>query len=194
MNTLNIDTVSEINEFFQKVTDTLARFDRTALARFIELMLSTHARGGSFFIFGNGGSGNTASHFCGDFIKGVSHGLAQRFKMICLNDNSSALMAIANDISYEDIFVEQLKNFLRSDDLVIGISCSGNSPNVVKALEYANTVGAQTVAFCGFDGGAIKKIAGLSLHAAIDDMEVAEDVHLVLTHCVKQIMIKTLKK
>lgn len=193
MNTLNIDINSEIDSFFSRVIDTLNRFDRQALVRFIELLMRTHENEGAIFVFGNGGSGNTASHFCGDFIKGVSYGLHKRFKMICLNDNSSALMAIANDISYDDIFIEQLKNFVRPDDLVIGISCSGNSPNVLRALAYANSVGAQTVAFCGFDGGKAQKIAKLSLHADINDMEVSEDIHLVITHCVKQIVIKMLK-
>jgi len=184
--------VSEINLFFEKVITTLNRFDRDALCRFIELVMKTYEREGTIFVFGNGGSGNTASHFCGDFIKGVSFGREKRFRMLCLNDNSSALMAIANDLSYEDIFVEQLKNFLQQKDLVIGISCSGNSPNVVRALTYANSVGAQTVALCGFDGGRIKQSAKLVLHADIADMEVSEDIHLILVHCVKQIIIKML--
>ncbi|MCX8043031.1 MAG: SIS domain-containing protein [Desulfobacterota bacterium] len=190
---MNIDMAAEVDRFFGKVIDTLNRFDRHALMRFVELVMNTYERGGTIFVFGNGGSGNTASHFCGDFIKGVSCGLQKRFKMICLNDNTSALMAIANDISYEDIFVEQLKNFLQPRDMVIGISCSGNSINVLKALAYANSIGAKTVAMCGFDGGKAQKIAQLSLHANINDMEVSEDIHLIIMHCVKQIVIKMLK-
>ena len=193
MNTLNIDIAAEVDSFFDKVIDTLNRFDRQRLLKFVELLVKTYERERTIFVFGNGGSGNTASHFCGDFIKGVSYGLEKRFRMICLNDNSSALMAIANDVSYEDVFVEQLKNFLQAEDLVIGISCSGNSPNVLKALAYANSRGAYTVVFCGFDGGKAHTIAQLSLHAAINDMEVSEDIHLILTHCVKQIVIKMLK-
>ena len=95
---------------------------------------------------GNGGSGASASHAAGDFLKGASYGLDKRFKMICLNDNLPSMMAIANDIGWESIFVEPLKNFLSPDDLVIGISGSGNSKNVVNALEYANAQGATTVA------------------------------------------------
>ena len=103
-------------------------------------------------------------------------------------------MAIANDISYDDIFVEQLKNFLREGDLVIGISGSGNSLNVVKALEYARGKGAKTVAICGYAGGKIKEIADLSVHAEVQDMEVSEDIHnLVMVHCVKQMLTKELK-
>jgi D-sedoheptulose 7-phosphate isomerase len=190
MNTLNHD--NEINTFFYKVIDTLNRLDRAGLNLFIEKILSTYRAGKTIFVFGNGGSGDTASHFCGDFNKGVSHGLEKRLKILCLNDNTSALTAIANDISYDDIFIEQLKNFVTPDDLVIGISCSGNSINVIKALEHANRTGAYTVAFCGYAGGTIKQVASLAIHAEIEDMEVCEDVHLVIMHCIKQILLNIL--
>jgi D-sedoheptulose 7-phosphate isomerase len=190
MNTLNHD--HEINTFFKKVSDTLNRLDRAGLNLFIEKILSTYRAGRTIFVFGNGGSGDTASHFCGDFNKGVSYGLEKRLKIICLNDNTSALTAIANDISYDDVFVEQLKNFVVADDLVIGISCSGNSINVIKALELANHAGAFTVAFCGYTGGTLKKVASLAVHAEIEDMEVCEDVHLVIMHCIKQIILAIL--
>lgn len=191
MNILNLEM--EMEAFFAKVIDTLNRLDRAALQLFIDRIVETYNKAGTIFVFGNGGSGDTASHLCGDFNKGVSFGLEKRFRIICLNDNTSALTAIANDISYDDIFVEQLKNFVTSRDLVLGISCSGNSTNIVKALEYANAVGACTVAFCGYNGGVVKRVAALAVHAEIDDMEVAEDVHLVITHCVKQLLIRMLK-
>lgn len=188
---MNID--QEIDVFFAKVVQTLEKIDRTSLQQFVGLLIEAYRRDNTIFIFGNGGSANTASHFCGDFLKGVSANMEKKFKIICLNDNISALMAIANDISYEDIFSEQLKNFLRKDDLVIGISCSGNSGNVVKALEYANTLGAVTVALCGFNGGKIKQIANFVVHAEIDDMEVSEDIHLIIAHFAKQTIIKMLQ-
>ena len=191
MNTLTIE--QEIEIFFNKVISTLRKIDRSDLIELVNLLLSAYYNERTIFIFGNAGSGNTASHFCGDFLKGVSHGLDKRFKIICLNDNISCFMAIANDISYEDIFIEQLKNFLQKDDLVIGISCSGNSINVVKALEYANQTGAITVAFCGFTGGEVKKVAHHAIHADINDMEVSEDIHLIVTHFLKQAIIKKLK-
>lgn len=184
---------NEINDYFQHVTKTLESLDREHLGSFVGMLLQTYHNDANIFIFGNGGSGANASHICGDFVKGVSYGLDKRFKVICLNDNNSAMMAIANDISYEDIFVEQLKNFVKKGDLVIGISGSGNSMNVVKALEYAKGSGAATVAFCGFNGGRIKKVADLSIHAQIDNMEVVEDVHLIIGHCVKNIIIQELK-
>jgi D-sedoheptulose 7-phosphate isomerase len=102
-------------------------------------------------------------------------------------------MAISNDLTYEEIFIEQLKAFLRKDDLVIGISGSGNSMNVVKAMEYARSKGAITVAFCGFTGGKIKDLADLVILAPIPDMEVTEDIHIIIFHAVKQLLIRQLK-
>jgi len=158
------------------------------------MLLDVYNREGTIFIFGNGGSGATASHFSGDLIKGVSYNLDKKFKVICLNDNIPALMAIANDISFSDIFLEQLKNFVKKDDLVIGLSGSGNSMNVVKALDFAKKAGAKTAAFCGFDGGKIKGIADVSIQAEIDNMEVSEDIHLIIFHCVKSLLVEKLKK
>jgi len=184
----------EIHAYFNSVSNTLSNLDKGSVARFTEYLMHTYNKGGIIYVFGNGGSGATASHFVGDLIKGVSCGLDKRFKAICLNDNIPALMAIANDISYDDIFVEQLKNFLTKEDLVIGISGSGNSVNVVKAFEYSKKFGAKTLAICGFKGGKIKEIADLSIHAKIDDMEISEDIHnLIMIHCVKRILQKELK-
>ena len=180
----------DIDEYFNKVKDTLNRLDRIKLSQLVTLLHAAYEKERTIFVFGNAGSASTASHFCGDFVKGVSYGKDKRFKMMCLTDNIAAIMAIANDISYEDIFIEQLKNFLKKDDIVIGISGSGNSRNVVKALEFANIIGATTIAFCGYNGGEIKNIASLAVHADINDMEVSEDIHLIIEHCIKQILIK----
>ena len=183
-----------INHYFVGIHETLENLNKGDVNSFAKLLLDTYEKGGTIYAFGNGGSGATASHFCGDLVKGVSYGLDKRFRAICLNDNIPAMMAIANDISYDDIFVEQLKNFLKEDDLVVGISGSGNSTNVVKALEYTKSKGARSVAICGFKGGKIKEIADLSLHAPINDMEITEDIHnLIITHCVKQILTKELE-
>jgi D-sedoheptulose 7-phosphate isomerase len=186
-------TKQQIDQYFRLVATTLSRLDRPGIDGFVEMLLQTCDDGGTIFIFGNGGSAATASHICGDFVKGVSYGCPRKLKTICLNDNVPGLMAIANDISYADIFVEQIRNFLEKKDLVVGISGSGNSPNVVSALEYARQVGARTVAFCGFSGGRIKQIADLAIHAEVDNMEVAEDVHLIVAHCVKTILLSRLK-
>jgi len=185
---------TDIKQYLRAVNETLSKVNVDTIDAFVGLLLDAYHNERNIYIFGNGGSSATASHFCGDMVKGLSYGLEKRFRAICLNDNLPALMAIANDSSYDDIFVEQLKNFLRKDDLVIGISGSGNSANVVKALEYANKTGAKSVAICGFKGGKIKDLAHLSIHAEINDMEVSEDIHhLILTHCVKRIISQELK-
>lgn len=182
-----------IHDYFASINDTLGTLDKTSVSNVVKLMLETYNKGGVIYAFGNGGSAATASHFCGDLVKGVSYGLDKRFKAICLNDNIPALMAIANDISYDDIFLEQLKNFLSENDLIVGISGSGNSINVVKALEYAKDKGVKTVAICGFKGGKIKEIADLTIHAEVDDMEISEDIHnLIIVHCVKRALTKEL--
>lgn len=183
----------EIQDYFTSVNTALKNLDRSSISRFAKILLEAYNHEKTIYVFGNGGSAATASHFCGDLVKGVSYGLEKRFKVICLNDNTPVMMAIANDISYDDIFIEQLKNFLRKDDVVIGISGSGNSTNIVKALEYAQNAGAKTVAICGYKGGKIKEIADLSIHAEVDDMEISEDIHnLVITHCVKRLLTKEL--
>jgi len=186
------NNIDEINQYLSSVTAAAGNLPKEKIAELAAMILKAYEEEKTIFVFGNGGSGANASHFAGDLIKGASYGLEKRFKAVCLNDNLSALMAVANDISYEEIFVEQLKNFVKEGDVVIGISGSGNSMNVVKALEYGLSVGAQTVAICGFNGGKIKEIADLVVHVAIDDMEVSEDLHLVILHCVKRVIMQAL--
>lgn len=154
----------------------------------VELLCDAYERENQIFVFGNGGSGSTASHFACDINKGVCSGSRKRFKVICLNDNTPTMLAYANDNSYDDIFVEQLKNLLRTDDLVIAFSGSGNSENVVKAIRYANENGARSLAFAGFDGGRVTKVAGTSILIPANDMQKVEDLHLVLVHMIMQVL------
>jgi len=175
--------------YIDLVKSTLDALDPKALDALVEAFHTTYEKGGNIYTMGNGGSGASASHAAGDFLKGASYGLDKRFRMICLNDNLPSMMAIANDIGWDDIFVEPLKNFLKPKDLVIGISGSGNSKNVVKAIEFANANGATTVAMSGFKGGKISEIATLNVHAPVMDMEVTEDVHMVIFNIVKKQMM-----
>jgi len=175
--------------YIDLVKSTLDALDPKALDALVEAFHTTYEKGGNIYTMGNGGSGASASHAAGDFLKGASYGLDKRFRMICLNDNLPSMMAIANDIGWDDIFVEPLKNFLKPEDLVIGISGSGNSKNVVKAIEFANANGATTVAMSGFKGGKISEIATLNVHAPVMDMEVTEDVHMVIFNIVKKQMM-----
>ena len=182
----------QAQHYIDLVKSTLDALDPKALEALVETFHTTYEKGGNIYTMGNGGSGASASHAAGDFLKGASYGLDKRFRMICLNDNLPSMMAIANDIGWESIFVEPLKNFLSPDDLVIGISGSGNSENVVNALEYANAQGATTVAMSGFKGGKISEIATINVHAPVMDMEVTEDVHMVIFNIVKKQMMARL--
>ena len=182
----------QAQQYIDAVKSTLDALDPKALDALVEAFHTTYEKCGNIYTMGNGGSGASASHAAGDFLKGASYGLDKRFKMICLNDNLPSMMAIANDIGWESIFVEPLKNFLSEDDLVIGISGSGNSKNVVNALEYANAQGATTVAMSGFKGGKISEIATINVHAPVMDMEVTEDVHMVIFNIVKKQMMARL--
>ncbi|MCI8508640.1 MAG: SIS domain-containing protein [Lachnospiraceae bacterium] len=140
------------------------------------------------FICGNGGSASTASHFECDFNKGISYDQDVKYDFECLSDNVPMMMAIANDIGYDDIFITPLKNKMKPNDVVIGISGSGNSENVCKALEYANEKGAVSVALVGYDGGRIKKMAKHSIHVNINNMQIVEDVHLIMDHLMMYIL------
>jgi D-sedoheptulose 7-phosphate isomerase len=184
---------SDFNDYFDRVSETLKKLDIAAIIKLVQLLLKARDQEKTIFIFGNGGSGATASHVTGDFLKGISFGLNKRFRVQSLNDNIPGMMAISNDLTYEEIFIEQLKVFLRKDDIVIGISGSGNSANVVKALEYAKSNGAATVAFCGYKGGKVKDIVDITIHAPVHDMEVTEDIHIITFHAIKQILMKELK-
>ncbi|MCL5006012.1 MAG: SIS domain-containing protein [Acidobacteria bacterium] len=154
----------------------------------VHLMESSAQEGRQVFVMGNGGSGSTASHMVCDLNKGVSFGLERRLRVICLNDNVATILAYANDVSYDEVFVEQLKNFLRPGDVVIGISGSGNSLNVLKAIRYANEAGAHTVGLTGFDGGKLAKEVKTSLWVNVHDMQKAEDVHMILFHVLMQVL------
>ncbi len=140
------------------------------------------------FICGNGGSASTAAHFECDFNKGISYDQNIKYDFECLSDNVPMMMAIANDIGYDDIFIVPLKNKLNPGDIVIGISGSGNSENVVRAIEYGNIIGADTIAFTGYNGGRLKKIANHSIHVNIENMQITEDIHLILDHMMMYIL------
>ena len=134
------------------------------------------------FVMGNGGSAATASHFAVDINKGVSMNLQKKFRMIALNDNQPTLTAYANDLSYDDVFAKLLENYIRPGDLIIGISTSGNSKNVIKAIELAKKRGNRTACMTGKKGGAVAKVSALTLRVPTDDVQLAEDLHMSLCH------------
>lgn len=152
----------------------------------IGLLLDAVKTGKQVFIFGNGGSAATASHFANDLGKGCIVEGKPRFKAHALTDNIPIMTAWGNDSSYEDIFVEQLKNFLQKGDLVIAITASGNSPNVLKAVKYAREHGAKTVAWTGFGGGKIKPMVDVAIVVPSNEYGPCEDLHMVLDHLMMQ--------
>jgi D-sedoheptulose 7-phosphate isomerase len=158
--------------------------DLDRVGQAIEVLRGAREAGRTIFVCGNGGSASTASHFVCDMIKGASYNRQARFRVMALNDSLPTLTAYSNDVSYECAFVEQLKNFAQPGDVVMAISGSGNSPNVVRTLEYANGVGCRTIALTGRDGGRLAGLAQLNIHVAHPHMGRIEDAHLIVTHMI----------
>jgi D-sedoheptulose 7-phosphate isomerase len=171
-----------INNYIKNLTETLNKLNIKDIESVRDLFMEAKANGKQIFVFGNGGSGSTASHMVCDILKGCSYGKEKRFKIICLNDNIPTILAYANDVSYDEVFLEQLKNYLNEGDVVLGISGSGNSINVLKAIEYANKNNAKTIGFTGFTGGKLKEISHVSVNANINDMQISEDIHFIIMH------------
>jgi len=186
------DLKPAISEYYERLKSTIDRISRDEVDLFLKVLIEALEGGKTIFTMGNGGSAATASHFAVDFNKGLSYGKARRFRFICLSDNIPTITAYANDISYDDVFVEQLRNLLEPGDLVIALSGSGNSRNVIKAVDYANRSGAITVSLTGFDGGELKRIARYGVHVPLADMQVVEDLHMVLDHLAYAVLEKLL--
>ena len=145
----NMDYTKQIAAYFEKLKKTIDLIDLSDLNTLMNILEKAREEGSQIFIMGNGGSSATASHYVCDFNKGISMEQEKKFKLICLNDNIPSLMAYANDLSFEDIFVRQLKNYFQAGDIVIGVSGSGNSKNVLNAIQYANEHGGVTVGLTG---------------------------------------------
>jgi D-sedoheptulose 7-phosphate isomerase len=177
-----------IDKYIEEVTAALKSLDTRQIDRFLEILKDARDRGSRIYVFGNGGSGATASHFVCDLNKGCSYKRDKKFKVICLNDNTAIMLAYANDVSFDDIFVEQLKNLLEPEDVVVAISGSGNSTNVLKAIDYANSIGAMTVGLCGFDGGKLKQMVQEAVHVNLNDMVKTEDIHMIIEHIAKHVL------
>lgn len=136
------------------------------------------------FVCGNGGSASTASHFACDILKGASFERDRRFRILALTDSLPTLTAYSNDVCYACVFEEQLKNFAQRDDVVMAISGSGNSANVIRAIEYGNRIGCKTLALTGRDGGRLGSLAQLNIQIPVEHMGRIEDLHLVVCHMI----------
>ena len=171
-------------EYLDRVCREIQRLDLTQLEQLSGLIEEAYHAGRFVFICGNGGSGANASHLCEDLAKCTLRDFEsqKRLKVLSLTDNTAGIMAWANDEGYDRIFVEQLKNLASPGDVLLAISGSGNSPNILKAVEWANQHGMKTVGITGFGGGKLKSLAQYNLHAGIDDMGMVESLHQVVFH------------
>jgi D-sedoheptulose 7-phosphate isomerase len=173
-------------EYFKKLMDGLNNVPAEDFEKVATILLDAWENNKQVFIFGNGGSAATASHFACDLGKGTLDNVydmrERRFRVMSLNDNMSMFSALANDTHYDDVFVQQLRHHLEEGDVVIGISASGNSPNVVNALKLAKGMNAKTIGFLGFEGGKMKALCDAVLHFPEKSYQRSEDAHLIFEH------------
>lgn len=186
------DYKAAIRTYIEDEIEVLRALDVDALNDVLNLLEKTLKSENMIYIMGNGGSAATASHYQNDFNKGISEYTEKKFRFLCLNDNVPTLMAIANDIGYEEIFRFQLRGRLCPGDVVIGISGSGNSPNVLNAAEYAKRCGVTVVGITGYNGGKLRKLADFSLHAPVNSMQITEDIHMIFDHLMMSILYREL--
>lgn len=186
------DYTQEIREYIELEKDTLSKLDVNAINNAMNLIIDAYEGRRTIYIFGNGGSSATASHYQNDFNKGISEHVENKFRFQCLNDNMATVMAIANDIGFEEVFRFQLRNRLEPGDIVIAISGSGNSKNVLNAVEYARECGNKVIGMTGFSGGRLRELSDVSLHVPVMSMQTTEDIHMVFDHLIMSIFYKTL--
>lgn len=185
-----MDYTNKIKEYTEEEIRLLKNLDIDKVNQLMEALVDAYEKEAKIYVFGNGGSASTASHMANDFNKGISEYTEKKFRVCCLNDNTATVLAIANDIGYEDIFEFQLRNKVKPEDMVIGISGSGNSANVINALTYAKKQGAKTVGWVGFDGGKVSEIADIVFHVRIKNMQLVEDIHLILNHLMMYVLMQ----
>lgn len=180
--------------YLDYLSSVLKRIDRKEIARFIGTLLDARERGATIFFMGNGGSAATASHFANDIAIGTNE-YQRPFRALSISDNVPILTAIGNDFGYEDVFVRQLKVLGRRGDVAVGISASGNSPNLLKAFGFACEVGIRTVAITAFDGGKMKMIADEGVHVptGVKEYGPAEDAHMILDHLVGAYLMRVVR-
>lgn len=173
-----------LGNYLAQEIDILKNLDMIEIEKAAALLYEAVQNQRYIYCFGNGGSASTASHLTNDFNKILNA------NCFCLNDNIATIMAIANDISYEEVFRHQLRGRIRSSDIIIAISGSGNSPNIINAVTYALGHGATIIGLTGYDGGKLKQLAHINLWAPINNMQITEDIHLMFNH----LLVSTISK
>ena len=182
------DYLPEIREYFGKLQDVLTRVDQGEIAAIARVLHEAYEQQRTILVMGNGGSGATASHLACDLNKGACFHSEKKFRLISLCDSMPMILALGNDVGFESVFVEQLKPYARPGDVVLGISGSGNSPNVLRAIEYAKKLGCVTIGATGFGGGKLKALVDYCFHVNVNDMQIVEDVHMILVHVLMRIL------
>ena len=181
-----MDFSGTASSYLAKLVGTLQMVDHHAIDHALSLIYTAWQNENQVIVFGNGGSAMTAQHYITDWNKSIYLSTQKPFHGRCLTENMGLITAYANDVSYYDVFIEQLKPILKPNDLVIGISGSGNSENVLRAIRYANEHKAVTLGICGYDGGKLKNLAQHQVWVNVNDMQLSEDIHLIFGHIVMQ--------
>ncbi len=183
-----MDYSEHIKKYIELELKILKELDQNEINRAMNLLEETREKGSNVYVFGNGGSAATASHMENDFNKGVSEKLEKKYRFQCINANMATIMAIANDNGYCRVFEQQLENKLKKDDVIVAISGSGNSENVIRAVNYAKIQGCKIIGMTGYSGGKLKELSDVSLHVPIDNMQITEDVHIIFNHMMMYIL------
>jgi D-sedoheptulose 7-phosphate isomerase len=188
MDSISTDAEAFAQSYIRALTSALNSLDLGTIAKIVETIWDAYQSDRQIFIFGNGGSAASASHIVTDLAKGAlghrGDAPARPVRAISLTDNLALLSAWANDVGYDSVFLGQLRPYLRKDDVVIGISASGNSENVLRAVRYAREVGATTIALTGFGGGALAPLADVGVVVDSNHYGVVEDVHMQIGHVI----------
>ena len=173
-----------INDYLEQQVKTITKLKESSetIQKIFDIILDAREGEKTIYVMGNGGSASTATHFVSDLLKTSITKDKKRFKAVSLSDNIPVILAWSNDKSYDSIFVEQLKNFLKEGDIVIAISGSGNSQNVINAINYANEINAQTISLTGGNGGKLSEISKINLLIPSNDMLTIETMHLCVCH------------
>lgn len=172
------------SDYKRDLITALDTVDLDRVEELIEVFRKARAEDRQIFVFGNGGSAATANHFACDIVKGASYGRDKRFRIMALSEQVATMTAYSNDVGYESVFVEPLKNFARPGDIAMAISGSGNSENVIRAIAYANSIGCYTVGLSGMSGGRLRPSVDLSVHVPANHMGRVEDAHFFVCHMV----------